>query len=187
MGSSLSPRLGVGFHTDEDYFLTVVRLRGLPERVHRRAGVLRLIAEGVLIDRSLCGVCHPNARPQRFCEPTYNGPEGGFWTCFLAKNCRAFKRARLQRFATVCDKLRHFSGVTAICNRLQRSATARKPEPMRNGSKDPVVEHKGIVGRGDVFSLATECAFSRFRCRTNCAECSPDVRRWNHRAEKGRK
>ncbi len=116
---------------------------------------LRLIAEGVVIDRNLCGLCHPNARPQRFCEPTYNGPESRFWTCFLLKNCRAFKRARLQRFATVCDKLRHIPGVTAICNRLQRSATARKPGPIRIGSKDPVVEHKGSVERGGVFSLVT--------------------------------
>jgi len=129
----------------------------------------------------MCGLCHSNARPQRFCEPTYNGPESGFWTCFLPKNCRAFKRARLQRFATVCDKLRHFQGVTAPCNKLQRSATARQPGPMRIGSKDPVVEHKGIVERGGVFFTRNECAVSRFRCGTNCAGRSTDVRRWSPR------
>ena len=136
-------------------FLSRVALPEFEQGLVTRIRTFRLLAEGVLIDRNMCGLCHPNARPRKFREPTDNGPESRFWTCFLVKNCRAFKRARLQRFATICDKLRHFSRVTAICNKLQRSATARQPGPMRIGNKNPVVEHKGIVGRGGVFSLAT--------------------------------
>jgi hypothetical protein len=74
---------------------------------------------------------------------------------FFGEELQVFKRARLQRFATICDKLRHFPGVTAVCNKLQRSETARQPGPMRFGNKDPVVEHKGGVERGGVFSLVT--------------------------------
>ena len=99
----------------------------------------------------------PIRTPSRtdFASQQITAQKADFGRVFLAMNCRALKRARLQRFATVCDKLRHFSGVTATCNTLQRSATARQPGLMRIGSKDPVVEHKGSVERGGVFSLAT--------------------------------
>ena len=132
----------------------------LPEFEHcvvARIRTVRLFAGGVFIDRNDGRAFSQSERLARrnFREPTYKGSGSGFWTYFLAKHCRRsieHGRSVLQLFATNCDI---FVSLAAICNKLQRSATTRQPGSMRIGSKDRVVEHKGIVGRAGVFSLAT--------------------------------
>jgi hypothetical protein len=92
---------------------------------------LRLIAEGVVIDRNLCGLCHPNARPQRFCEPTYNGPESGFWTCFFAEELQGVQKSTIAAF---CNCLRQIATLSGRHGNLQQVATFCDSQTARTDS-----------------------------------------------------
>ena len=45
------------------------------------------------------------------------------------------RRVRLRRYATACDKMRRFSGVTAVCDESRRSATTLTAQPHKDGGK----------------------------------------------------
>ena len=77
---------------------------------------------------------------------TYNSSGSDFWTTFFrlfflsafsARWSSGFYESRFRRIASVCDRSRQFSGVTAIRDEARRFATNRLAQTRQKGSKRP--------------------------------------------------